>query len=164
MARRTAKIAEERVRKMKNAKVPFKQLKAKVPDGVNPYESFTAKGRPSQEYDTETKQFTKAASSTKNGLMSVEGSNNTKGAKTWTFTDRDMDGNLIRQSGRSQLSDRRQRNYDVRNGLNNISPKVIEAWEKSGMLIRVKEGYANGLGNIIRQKPDGTYSMGLTTG
>ena len=154
---------------MKNAGVRVKQVKAKTlnlsKEGArNENQSYTAGGRLSQAYDPDTKQFTKGATSTKSGKLAVEGSTNTKGAKTWTFTDRDMEGNLIRQAGRSQTSDRRQREYDVKKGLNNISPKVIQAWKDNGMLREVEGSGFAGDGAVIRQKPDGTYSMGLTTG
>ena len=170
MAKKTATIERARklVKKMQDAGVKVRQVKAPVLNldrvgARNENQSYSAGGGRSQAYDPDTKKFTKTASSTKKGLLSVEGSNNTKGAKTWTFTDRDMEGNLIRQAGRSQLSDRRQREYDVKKGLNNISPKVIQAWKDNGMLVEVK-GSFKGNGTEIRQKPDGTYSMGLTTG
>ena len=171
MARKTITMARARklVKKMQDAGVKVRQVKAPVLNldrmgARNANQSYSAGGGRNQAYDPDTKQFTKAASSTKNGLLSVEGSNNTKGAKTWTFTNRDMEGNLISQAGRSQLSDRRQRSYDVRNGLNNISPKVVQAWIDNGMAKIVRGRLENGRGNIIRQKPDGTFSMGLTTG
>ena len=168
MARTTLERAKKLVKKMKDAGVKVRQVKATTLNfdkvgARNTNQSYSAGGGRSQAYDPETKQFTKTASSTKSGKLAVEGSNNTKGAKTWTMTNRDMEGNLISQSGRSQLSSRRQREYDVKKGLNNISPKVIEAWKENGMLREVEGGF-KGDGVVIRQKPDGTYSMGLTTG
>lgn len=51
---------------------------------------------------------------TKNGRLSD--GNGAKNAKTWTQTNRDMDGNLVSQSGRKTMSTRSQRAYDVRKG------------------------------------------------
>lgn len=99
---------------------------------------------------------------TRNGLMSADGRK--AGGNTWTFTNRDMEGNLVSQSGRKTLSNRRQRDYDVRKGMNNISPRVVEAWLRNGMA-RVVDGRMEGDGgNVIRQNADGTYSMGLSVG
>lgn len=99
---------------------------------------------------------------TRNGRMSTDGRK--AGGSTWTFTNRDMEGNLVSQSGRKTLSNRRQRDYDVRKGMNNISPRVVEAWLRNGMA-RVVDGRMEGNdGNVIRQNPDGTYSMGLSAG
>lgn len=102
------------------------------------------------------------ATSSRNGRLSVNG--RTAGGNTWTFTNRDMDGNLISQSGRKTTSSRRQRDYDVRSGMNNISPRVIQAWLDNG-LARVVDGNMVGEGGqVIRQRADGTYSMGLSVG
>lgn len=99
---------------------------------------------------------------TRSGKMSADGRR--AGGNTWTFTNRDMDGNLVSQSGRKTLSNRRQRDYDVRVGMNNISPRVIQAWLDNGMA-RVVDGRLEGSGgNVIRQNADGTYSMGLSAG
>ena len=100
---------------------------------------------------------------TSNGLLSANG-RNTKDAKTWTFTDRDMEGNFKRQSGRSKMADRRQRDYDVKSGMNNISPRVVEAWLRTGLARAVNGRLVGDGGNVIRQRADGTYSMGLSTG
>ena len=63
--------------------------------------------------------------SSKRGRMSTDGSR--AGGNTWTFTPKNDDGSsvlkkdgTIRQSGRSQISNRNQRMYDVKKGLNNI--------------------------------------------
>ena len=54
--------------------------------------------------------------------------------------------------------------YDVRKGMNNISPRVIQAWLDNG-LARVVDGNMVGSnGNVIRQMANGNYSMGLATG
>lgn len=50
-----------------------------------------------------------------NGKMSTDG--RIAGGSTWTFTDKDADGNKLSQSGRNKLATRRQRYYDVRLGL-----------------------------------------------
>lgn len=49
------------------------------------------------------------------GRMSIDGRR--AGGSTWTMTQKDDDGNKIRQSGRSKIATRRQRYYDVRKGL-----------------------------------------------
>lgn len=53
--------------------------------------------------------------SSKSGRMSTDG--RSAGGTTWTFTQKDNDGNKVRQSGRSKMATRRQRYYDVRVGL-----------------------------------------------
>ena len=102
--------------------------------------------------------------------MSVNG-RNTKDAKTWTFTPKNDDGSAVlnqkgeaRQSGRSKLANRRQRDYDVRSGMNNISPRVIQAWLDNGMARMVDGNMVGAGGNVIRQKANGNYTMGLATG
>lgn len=98
----------------------------------------------------------------KSGAMSTDG--RTAGGSTWTYTDRDMEGNFQRQSGRSKISTRSQRNYDTRKGMNNISPRVIEAYKRLGW-VREVDGRLEGQGgNVIRQLPNGNYSMGLSIG
>lgn len=99
---------------------------------------------------------------TRNGRMSTDGRK--AGGSTWTFTNRDMEGNLVSQSGRKTLSNRRQRDYDVRKGMNNISPRVVEAWLRNGMAQVVNGNMVGEGGNVIRQNADGTYSMGLSVG
>ena len=48
--------------------------------------------------------------------------------------------------------------------MNNISPRVIQAWLDNGMA-RVVDGRMVGEGGtVIRQKADGNYSMGLSVG
>lgn len=102
----------------------------------------------------------------KNGAMSVDGRK--AGGSTWTYTNRDMEGNFVRQSGRSKISNRRQRDYDTRSGMNNISPRVVERWRQLGW-VREVDGNLVGDGSNVRgitihQKADGNYSMGLATG
>ena len=99
---------------------------------------------------------------TRSGKMSVDGKK--AGGDTWTYTNRDMKGNLVSQSGRNKLSTRRQRDYDTRKGMNNISPRVIQAWLDNGMARMVDGNMVGSNGNIIRQLPNGNFSMGLTTG
>lgn len=107
-------------------------------------------------------QNVQTVTKSKSGRMSVDGTK--AGGSTWTYTNRDMDGNLVSQSGRSTLSNRRQRDYDTRAGMNNISPKVIQSWLDNGMA-RVVDGNMVGEGGmVIRQKADGNYSMGLSVG
>lgn len=167
-AKSTTKGGQALTSKLERAGKKVKHVNAKTRvigrDTLNANQSYTSDGRLSQAYNQDTKQFEKGTTSTKAGLMAVEGSKNTKGAKTWTYTNRDMEGNLISQSGRSQLSDRRQREYDTRKGLNNISPKVIQRWLETGIAKEVEGEMIGANGNVIRQKPDGTFSMGLTTG
>jgi hypothetical protein len=102
----------------------------------------------------------------KNGAMSADGRK--AGGSTWTYTDRDMEGNFQRQSGRSQIANRRQRDYDTRSGMNNISPRTVERWRQLGW-VRDVNGSLQGDGTNVRgitihQKADGNYSMGLATG
>ena len=98
----------------------------------------------------------------KSGRLSTDGRKT--GGSTWTYTNRDMDGNMVSQSGRSKLSSRRQRDYATRVGMNNISPRVIQAWLDNGMA-RVVDGTLQGQdGMVIRQKADGNFSMGLAAG
>lgn len=107
---------------------------------------------------------------TADGKLSINGKN-TKGAVTNAMTPKNDDGSAVigkdgkvRQSGRSSLANRRQRDYDNRKAMNNISPRVIEAWLRNGMA-RVVDGNLVGEGgNVIRQKADGNYSMGLSVG
>lgn len=63
----------------------------------------------------EKKEKVKTYTSSRHGRMSTNG--RTAGGSTWTFTQKDSDGNKIRQSGRSGIAIRRQRYYDVRVGL-----------------------------------------------
>ncbi|MCC8037290.1 MAG: hypothetical protein LIP02_04020 [Bacteroidales bacterium] len=49
------------------------------------------------------------------GKMSTNG--RTAGGLTWAQTQKDDNGNKVRQSGRSKMASRRQRYYDVRVGL-----------------------------------------------
>ena len=51
----------------------------------------------------------------KSGAKSVNGQ--TAGGSTWTFTNKDDNGNVISQSGRNRMATRRQRYYDIRVGL-----------------------------------------------
>lgn len=108
--------------------------------------------------------------STPSGRLSANGKN-TKGAYTNTFTPKNDDGSPVlgkdgnpRQTGRSQKANRRQRDYDVRAGLNNITPKAMEAMIRTGQ-VRVVDGSMVGEGgNVIRQKANGNYTMGLSVG
>lgn len=61
--------------------------------------------------NSRVKTYTRSA----RGRMSTNG--RTAGGSTWTFTQKDSDGNTVRQSGRSKIATRRQRFYDVRVGL-----------------------------------------------
>lgn len=102
----------------------------------------------------------------RNGAMSADGRK--AGGSTWTYTNRDMEGNMVRQSGRSQIANRRQRDYDTRSGMNNISPRVVERWRQLGW-VREVNGSLQGDGQNVRgitihQKANGNYSMGLATG
>lgn len=97
-----------------------------------------------------------------NGKLSADGRK--AGGNTWTYTNRDMDGNLVSQSGRKSLSTRRQRDYDTRVGMNNISPKVIERWLSTGIAREVNGNLVGGDGTVIRRKADGNYTMGLSAG
>ena len=102
----------------------------------------------------------------KNGAMSADGRK--AGGSTWTYTDRDMEGNFQRQSGRSQIASRRQRDYDTRSGMNNISARTVERWRQLGWVRDVNGSLVgdgqNVRGITIHQKADGNYSMGLATG
>lgn len=49
------------------------------------------------------------------GKLSTDGKR--AGGSTWTFTQKDENGNTVRQSGRSKVATRRQRYYDVRVGM-----------------------------------------------
>lgn len=98
---------------------------------------------------------------TSRGRLSANGKD-TRGALTHTQTNRDMNGNLISQSGRSKLANRRQRDYDVRQGFNNISPKVIETWRRMGLIDETGNG--TGAGGTLRINADGTGSLGLAAG
>lgn len=103
-----------------NSKVRLKHLNAKgvkFADGArNANQSRTSGGALTQGYDPNTKQFTRGTTSTRSGRMAEEGSTRA-GGTTWTFTQKDENGNTIRQSGRSMTATRRQRYYDVRRGL-----------------------------------------------
>lgn len=98
---------------------------------------------------------------TRNGRLSANG-RDTRGAYTWTQTNRDMDGNFVRQSGRSQMASRRQRDYDVRLGLNNVSPRLIQRWRELGWLDENGNGRGGGL--TVNVGAGGGGSLGLATG
>jgi len=171
------KTYESLADKQKKAGVTVSHNKAKSSapgkNTLNRNQVRTADGVLSQGYNTETKQFEKTTSRTKSGLMAVEGSNSTKGAITWAMTPKNDDGTPVinektgqaRQSGRSRLANRSKRNYDVRAGLNNITPKALQAMIDAGE-VRVVEG--GGLqsadGIMLTQKKNGNYSMGLSNG
>ena len=83
------------------------------------------------------------------GAMSVNGT--TAGGSTWTFSQRDDEGNKVRQSGRSQISDRQTRYRDVRSGFNNISNRALQAMLEAGQvspeeLAGARRGSRNSLG------------------
>lgn len=99
------RVKHQKVRKIKAGDV-----------GRSKNSAYTASAGNNQGYNKETKQFTKGTSRSKTGRMAVEGSNRA-GGNTWTFTQKDENGNTIRQSGRSSTATRRQRYYDVRVGL-----------------------------------------------
>lgn len=107
---------------------------------------------------------------TASGRMSVNG--RTQGGSTWTMTPKNDDGSPVinektgkaRQSGRSKIATRRQREYDVRKGMNNISPRTIQAWLDNGMAQVVDGSMVGANGHVITRKADGNYSMGLATG
>lgn len=83
-------------------------------NGRMPNSAFTANRNvvgKDQAKATDAGQYTSSA----RGRMSVDG--HTAGGSTWTFTQKDDNGNKIRQSGRSQIATRRQRYYDIRVGL-----------------------------------------------
>ena len=104
------------------------------------------------------------------GLMSVDGKK--AGGSTWAMTPKNDDGTYVinpktgeaRQSGRSEVANRRQRDYDNRKAMNNITQRTIDAWKRLGWVREVDGNLVGQGGNIIRQKADGNYSMGLTTG
>ena len=98
----------------------------------------------------------------KNGLMSVDGSS--AGGSTWTYTNRDMEGNFVSQSGRNKIASRSQRNYDTRAGMNNISPRVVQKWLETGIARQVDGSMVGPSDMVIRQKADGSYTMGLSNG
>lgn len=174
--RYVSKQAESLADKQKKAgvKVAHNKVKAAGPgrNTLNRNQAYTSDGTLSQGYNKDTKQFEKTATSTRSGLLAVEGSNSTKGARTWTFTPKNDDGSPIinektgkaRQSGRSQTATRTQRTYDTKAGLNNISPKVVQAWLDNGMAREVEGGGLDVGGNIIYRKSNGNYSMGLSNG
>lgn len=91
--------------------------------------------------------------STVNGRLAVideRGRANAANARTWTMTDRDYNGNLVRQSGRSQIANRSQRAYDVRAGFNDISPRAARAMLDAGQISQAEYdrmfGGATGVG------------------
>lgn len=111
---------------------------------------------------------------TRSGAMSVNG--RTAGGNTWAMTPKNDDGTAVinqrtgeaRQSGRSGLANRRQRDYDNRKAMNNITQRTVDAWRRLGWVREVDGSLVgdgqNVRGITIRQKADGNYSMGLTTG
>ena len=108
--------------------------------------------------------------STPGGRLSMNG-RNTNGVKTNTYTPKNDDGSPVigksgevRQSGRTSRATRSQRSYDTRAGMNNISPRVIQAWLDNGMARMVDGNMVGEGGMVIRQKANGNYSMGLSVG
>ena len=110
----------------------------------------------------------------KNGRMSING--RTVGGSTWTYTPKNDDGTPVinaktgeaRQSGRSTIANRRQRDYDTRVGMNNITARTVEKWRQLGWVREVDGSLVgdgqNVRGIAIRQKEDGNYTMGLSVG
>ena len=113
--------------------------------------------------------------STPSGKLSVDGKT-TKNAYTNAMTPKNDDGTPVinprtgeaRQSGRSEKANRRQRDYDNRKAMNNITARTVERWKQLGWVREVDGNMVgdgqNVRGITIRQKADGNYSMGLTTG
>lgn len=107
---------------------------------------------------------------TKSGLLSANG-RDTKGAYTNAMTPKNDDGTPVlnakgeaRQSGRAEKANRRQRDYDVRKGLNNITQRAMDAMVRAGLVRQVDGSLVGNNGNVITRKADGNYTMGLTTG
>ena len=59
---------------------------------------------------------------------------------------------------------RSRRACDPKAGPNNISPKVIQAWLDGGYARLVGDGGIDVGGNVVYQKSNGNYSMGLSNG
>ena len=150
--------------KLKQGGVKVKHYKEKQVNssnlGSNRNQAFTSNGRNNQGYDKETKQFTKASTSTRNGLLAVEGSTNTKGAKTHTMSYRDENGE--RKSGRNgQLATRSQRMYDVKAGFNNMTEKVARTMLQYGQITQREYDKMFGPGGSAS---GGTASLGQSNG
>lgn len=91
------------------------------------------------------------------GKMSANGK--TAGGSTWTMTDKDDDGNTVRQSGRNKIANRSQRQYDVRAGFNQISPNAAKAMLEAGQMSQ--EEYDN----MFSENGTAKYgSLGLSNG
>lgn len=148
--------------KMKKAGTKVRHVNAKQTNlqggAKNRNQAYTSGGAKNQGYDPETKQFTKGSTSTRSGKLAVEGSNNTKGARTWTMTEKDENGNTVRQSGRSQTATRRQREYDVKKGFNNMTETVARAMLDAGQMTQAEYNRMHGAGG------GSTGSLGLATG
>ena len=106
---------------------------------------------------------------TASGRLSIDG-RTTNGAVTWAMTPKNDDGTPVlnkrgeaRQSGRSRVANRRQRDYDNRKAMNNITQRLVDRWKELGWVREVDGNLMRG-GRVIRQKADGNYTMGLTTG
>lgn len=63
----------------------------------------------------QNKENVQTYTSTKSGKLSVDGKK--AGGLTHSFTMKDDEGNVIKQSGRGKLATRRQRDYDIRAGI-----------------------------------------------
>lgn len=76
----------------------------------------------------------------KSGKLSAGGGK--AGGLTWTMSDKDND----RQSGRSKPASRRQRDYDVRKGLNNDqrSPEALARLARMGITFTLTRGLTTG--------------------
>lgn len=107
---------------------------------------------------------------TRSGRLSINGKD-TNGAVTNAMTPKNDDGTPVlnqkgeaRRSGRESLATRRQREYDVRKGLNNITQRAMDAMVRAGLVRQVDGNLVGNNGNVITRKADGNYTMGLTTG
>lgn len=116
----TMKSQQSLIKKLNDSGTKVKQVRARKTNlqggAKNRNQAYTSGGANNQGYDYETKQFTKGTSQTRSGRMAVEGETNAANARTWTMTQKDDDGNVIRQSGRSQTAKRAERYYDRRVG------------------------------------------------
>lgn len=111
----------------------------------------------------------------KSGKLAIDGGKNVRDAATWAMTPKNDDGTPVlgksgkaRQSGRSMIANRRQRDYDNRRAMNNITARTVQRWRDLGWVRDVNGSIVgdgeNVRGIAIHQKADGNYSMGLTTG
>lgn len=121
MAKFKKRYTKTKARQRADALANGRQGKAAFTSGARSAQSFQDDyGRNTNEtegmrraWDNNSRVQTYTSST--NGRMSTNG--RTAGGSTWTFTDKDSDGNTVRQSGRNKIATRRQRYYDVRVGL-----------------------------------------------